>query len=162
MKRATLAATFVALMALFAWADSAHFVRFGASLDGSSLDVSFKEAGLGTNQNINYTASASADATYVCINGGGNHPQAANKEDETGVVTASGTFNSGKNGQVTASLTVDPPETSLTCPGGQHLELACVVYTNITLTDTTNGVTAGPITTPLRFEDNRYGQFCSF
>lgn len=162
MKRATLAATFVALMALFAWADSAHFVRYGASLDGSSLDVNWKEAGLGNNQNVDYTASASANATYVCINGGGRHPQAANKEDVTGVVTANGTFNSGRNGQITGSLTVDPPATSLSCPGGQHLELACVAYTNITLDDTTTPASAGTIPGPLEFLDNRYGQFCSF
>src|SRR6266516_3274212 len=53
---------------------------------------------------------------------------------------ATGTFTSGKDGQVTASLTVNPPASDISCPPGQSLELASVSYTNITLTDTTNGV----------------------
>jgi hypothetical protein len=55
-------------------------------------------------------------------------------------VSASGTFSSGKNGQVTASLTVSPPPSDISCPSGQSLELAQVTYTNVTLTDTTNDV----------------------
>jgi hypothetical protein len=55
-------------------------------------------------------------------------------------VSASDTFNSGKNGQVTASLTVDPPLSDITCPPGQSLELASVSYTDVVLTDTTNNV----------------------
>jgi len=51
-----------------------------------------------------------------------------------------GTFSSGKNGQVTASLTVSPPPSDITCPPGQSLELASVSYTNVVLTDTTNDV----------------------
>jgi hypothetical protein len=57
-----------------------------------------------------------------------------------GPVSATDTFNSGKNGQVTASLTVSPPPSDISCPPGQSLELASVSYTNVTLTDTTNGV----------------------
>ena len=49
---------------------------------------------------------------------------------------------SGKNGQVTASLTADPPSAGVfSCPPGQSLELSSVSYTNITLTDTTNNET---------------------
>jgi hypothetical protein len=55
-------------------------------------------------------------------------------------VIATGTFASGKNGQVTASLTVDPPPSDISCPLGQSLELAEVSYTNVVLTDTTNDV----------------------
>jgi hypothetical protein len=62
------------------------------------------------------------------------------KTTVAGPVSATGTFNSGKNGQVTASLTVNPPPSDISCPPGQSLELASVSYTNITLTDTTNGV----------------------
>ena len=44
-----------------ALADSPHFVQASGSLNGDgSLTVSFKEAGLGTNQNIDYTLSADA------------------------------------------------------------------------------------------------------
>jgi hypothetical protein len=55
-----------------------------------------------------------------------------------GPVSATGTFNSGKNGQVTASLTAQPPPSDISCPPGQSLQLAQVSYTNIVLTDTTN------------------------
>src|SRR5215216_7217439 len=46
--------------------------------DGA-LVVSFDERGLG-NGNIDYTLSADATAVFACINGGGKHPQATNKE----------------------------------------------------------------------------------
>jgi hypothetical protein len=56
-------------------------------------------------------------------------------------VSQTGTFNSGKNGNVTASLTVSPPPSDISCPPGQSLQLAQVSYTNVAITDTTNGVT---------------------
>jgi hypothetical protein len=145
MKRriAVLALVFVAfaLVAQQALAVSPHFIRASGSLNNDgSLTVDFKEAGLGTNQNIDYTLTADATATYVCVNRGGANPSAQNKTTVAGPVSATGTFNSGKNGQVTASLTVQPPPSDISCPPGQRLELASVSYTNITLTDTTNGV----------------------
>ncbi len=124
-------------------AASPHFINASASVDNAgNLVVSWKEAGLGDNQLIDYVASANASGFYACINGGGNHPQAANKEAFEGPVSGSGTFNSGKNGQITASLTVAPPPSPLTCPNGQRLVLACVTYSDVALTDTTNGITA--------------------
>jgi hypothetical protein len=125
-----------------AGADSPHFVRASAALSGTTLTVSFKEAGLGTNQLINYVASADASATYVCVNRGGANPSASNKTTVNGPVTASGQFSSGKNGQVTASLTLSPPGPgSFSCPPGQSREIAEVTYTNVAIADTTNGVT---------------------
>ncbi|MDC5697810.1 hypothetical protein OO014_11115 [Intrasporangium calvum] len=125
-----------------ALATSPHFIRAAGSLNGNgSLTVSFKEAGLGTNQNIAYTLSADASVTYVCVNKGGANPSASNKTTLAGPVSASGTFSSGKNGQVTASLTVYPPSAGdFTCPPGQSLQIAEVSYTNVLLTDTTNGI----------------------
>jgi hypothetical protein len=124
-----------------AQADSPHFIRASGSLNNDgSLTVSFKEAGLGTNQNIDYLLTANATATYVCVNRGGANPSAQNKTTVAGPVSATGTFNSGKNGQVTASLTVNPPPSDISCPPGQSLELASVSYTNVLLTDTTNNV----------------------
>ncbi|TNC23232.1 hypothetical protein FG385_22490 [Amycolatopsis alkalitolerans] len=118
-------------------------MRADATLNANgTLTVAFKEAGLGNNQNITYVLSADATATYVCVNRGGANPSASNKTEVSGPVSATGTFNSGKNGQITASLTVSPPPTSLTCPPGQSLQLAQVTYTNVTLTDTTNGIPA--------------------
>ena len=145
MKRriAVVALVFVAfaLIAQQALAQNEHFIFARASLNNDgSLTVNFKEAGLGTNQLINYTLTADATATYVCVNRGGANPSAQNKTTVAGPVSASGAFNSGKNGQVTASLTVSPPPSDISCPPGQSLELASVSYTNIVLTDTTNNV----------------------
>jgi hypothetical protein len=122
-------------------ADNAHFIRATGSLNANgTLTVSFKEAGLGTNQNIDYALTANATATWVCVNRGGANPSAQNKTTVAGPVSSTGTFNSGKNGQVTASLTVSPPPSDISCPAGQSLELAQASYTNVVLTDTTNGV----------------------
>jgi hypothetical protein len=135
------------LLVLLAWAspanaDSPHFVRATAHLSGTNLIVEWKEAGLGTNQLIDYVASADATATYVCVNNGGANPSAQNKTTVSGPVTAEGTFSSGKNGQVTASLTLNPPGSGgFSCPPGQDLEIAQVVYTNVAITDTTNNIT---------------------
>jgi hypothetical protein len=125
-----------------AWAQSPHFTKTGATIQSDgSLNVSFKEAGLGDNLLISYEATADATATYGCINGGGNHPKATNKETVSGPVSASGTFSSGKNGTISQSLTLSPPGPGdFTCPGGQTLELGSVSYTNVSITDTTNGV----------------------
>jgi hypothetical protein len=132
----------VALIAQQALAVSPHFIFARAEISGANLVVSFKEAGLGTNQLITYTANADATATYVCVNRGGGNPSASNKTTVSGPVSATGTFSSGKNGQVTASLTLNPPGPGgFSCPPGQSLEIAQVVYTNVSVTDTTNGIT---------------------
>ena len=116
-------------------AQNPHFLSCGASCVNSdgSLNASFRIAGLGSNQSIDITASAHADAVYACKNGGQQCPNAANKVNVQGDVSASGTFTSGKNGSIGASLTVDPPSTTLTCPGGQRLVLVSVSYTNVTV-----------------------------
>jgi hypothetical protein len=124
-----------------ALADSPHFIRATGTVNADgSLTVNFKEAGLGTNQLINYVLSGQGTAIYVCVNRGGANPSASNKTAVAGPVSASGTFSSGKNGQVTASLTVQPPFQDIGCPPGQSQQLASVTYTGMTLTDTTNGV----------------------
>lgn len=128
-------------------AASAHFVRGPfSSLNGDgSVTVNWKEAGLGDTTQINYTASAVASARYQCVNHGGRCPAAANKEDVLANVSSSGTFQSGKNGSITAALTMGPPPGTLDCPGNQVLEMVSVSYTNIALTDTTNGVSASAV-----------------
>ncbi|WP_200958556.1 hypothetical protein [Terrabacter sp. Root181] len=136
----TLFALVVALvMASPASAVAAKFHSVSASVSNSgALVVSFDERGLG-NGNIDYTLAADSSAVYACINGGGNHPQAANKETVNGDVSAAGSFES-RNGRVQASLSAGPISAgSFTCPGGQRLVLAAVTYSNIVLTDTTNG-----------------------
>jgi hypothetical protein len=137
-----LAFTAVALIAQQALAVSPHFIFARADLQGTNLVVSWKEAGLGTNQLITYTASADATVTYVCVNRGGGNPSASNKTTISGPVSATDQFSSGKNGQVTASLTLTPPGPGgFSCPPGQSREIAQVVYTNVQITDVTNGIT---------------------
>jgi hypothetical protein len=131
------------LTAGIGWAANPHFVgKVTATLNADgSLTVSWKEAGLGDNQNIDYVASAVASATFNCVNNGGQCPNAANKTTVEGPVSAPGTFNSGKNGQITASLTIQPPGAGeFTCPSGQALTLSEISYTGITITDNTNGI----------------------
>jgi len=125
-----------------AWAQNPHFIKVTATLDDGNAVVSWKEAGLGDNQRIDYVASADATATFHCVNGGGQCPNADNKVTVSGPVTATGTFTSGKNGQITASLTLEPPGAgSFTCPSGQNLTLTEISYSNIKITDLTTGIT---------------------
>src|SRR5438876_12104779 len=133
-------------MAITVWAASPHFLRTSASgvnSDGT-VNVCFKIAGLGDNQTLDITASAHADATYACRNRGEQCPNAANKVNVQSDVSATGTFTSGKNGSITACLTVDPPDTTLTCPGGQRLVLVSVSYTNLSVSAPGAGTAAVP------------------
>jgi hypothetical protein len=156
-KLSILTCTMIALssfVAITVWAVSPHFINCsgsGVNSDGS-LNACFKIAGLGTNQLVTVTASADASAVYACRNGGQQCPNAANKVSVSGTVTAQGTFSSGKNGQVTACLTLDPPSTTLTCPPGQKLVLVSVSYTNVSVSSTASADTC--TTSPATFAAN--------
>jgi hypothetical protein len=128
-------------MAGTAYADAPKFHSATSTVTSSgALSVSFDERGLG-NANVDYLLSADASATYACINRGGKNPSAANKRTFNAEVNQGASFQS-KNGRVRATMTAGPPSAGgFTCPPGQRLVLAGVSYTNITLTDTTNGVT---------------------
>jgi hypothetical protein len=127
------------VMANPASAAAAKFHSATGSVDNAgSLVVSFDERGLG-NDNIDYSLTADATALYACINGGGKHPQAANKEAFEGQVSGGASFEP-KNGRVIADITAGPLEApEFQCPSGQKRVLAAVSYSNIVLTDTTNG-----------------------
>jgi hypothetical protein len=114
-------------------AASPHFIRSSASGPNAqgNLTVNFKIAGLGDNQTITVTTTADATALYACQNNGGNFPSDPKKQQVSGPVSASGQFTSGKNGSITGSLTLEPPASTLDCPGGQHEVLANVSYTNV-------------------------------
>lgn len=130
------------LMAQVASATSgAHFMpdTSASVTDSGALSVFIDEAGVGQ-QTVNYTLAWTATADYGCINGGGNHPKAANKE----TTSTSGTSDFSEspiNGRVMATVTVSgtppPPANGFSCPSGQTLVLADVSY-SATLTDTTN------------------------
>jgi hypothetical protein len=116
-------------------AASPHFISADADVNSAGdLVCTFKEAGLGnTLSTAQITCEAQGSATYFCINKGGNHPQAGNKETVTGLVSATGTF-PVRNGQTTGTLTVDAPGPGdFACPGGQTLFLVEASYTSIAL-----------------------------
>jgi hypothetical protein len=123
--------------ALAANTGSPHYLSFSASINNAgALVCTFKEAGLGNGQTTEQeTCSATAQATYACLNGGGNHPKAANKETITAPV--SGTVQTPiNNGQTSGSITTGPPSAGgFSCPSGQTLVLASVTYSNIQIQD---------------------------
>lgn len=135
------AAAALTLAASPALAAAPHFVRADASgpnADGT-LTVNFKIAGLGDTVTTTVTASADATALYACQNRGGNFPEDPKKQQVSGPVSASGEFTSGKNGQITGSLTLSPPASTLDCPSGQRVVLASVSYTNVAVSEPNAG-----------------------
>jgi hypothetical protein len=128
---------------MLASAQNPHFVRATSSISGDDLVCSFKEAGLGDSVTVTIECSADASAEYECQNRGANNknPPAENKDTVTSPVSESGDFTSGKNGQITGSLTVEAPGPGdFSCPPGQNLELVSASYTNVELCDVTNDV----------------------
>ena len=115
-----------------AQAGSPHFVSSCSSVDVSrtddSLVVAGKETGLGNESQVEIEVTGTA----LCINGGGKHPKATNKES----VSAEGEF-PVQNGKANYSLTVnasfsppcDPPMT--------------VEFTDVQVCDLTNNVCCG-------------------
>jgi hypothetical protein len=132
----------LALVATAAMAANPAFLRApSAQLGSPKVIVKWTEVGLGLTEGVDYIASATAAARYQCVNRGSNCPSASNKEDVLLDVSVGGTF-AVKNGKITGSLTIPAPPSTLVCPGNQVVGVASVVFTNITLTDTTNGVTS--------------------
>lgn len=119
-----------------------HFLYADSSIGSSyELIVDFKEAGLGNNQLIDYELTGDASATFGYMNKGGNIVQGTPWLVE-GDTLATGTFSSDKNGNITETLTSDAPvqPTDLKTPKGNGwTQLVSVSYTNLTLTDVTNG-----------------------
>jgi hypothetical protein len=146
-----LCATFAGVLAFGATAaqatSGAHFMNDTSASVGTTasdlgvLNINIDEAGLG-NALVNYTLTWNGTADYGCINGGGNHPQASNKET-TGSGGAQSFSEQPKNGRVQVTVPIDgtppPAPSTFSCPSGQTLVLADVSYT-ATLADTTNGV----------------------
>ena len=122
-----LALSALAIAVPVALAGSPHFVddSVTATRSGDSLIVSGKEAGLGDESQVHIVVSATA----LCINPGGNHPQAANKES----VSSEGDF-PVQNGKANFSLTLTAtfqPE----CSPPMTVE-----FTDVNVTDTTNNI----------------------
>lgn len=139
------------VMALFLFSSPAtaangnpHFIKSAtsATLSGSSLVVSFKEAGLSSGAVETVTVTATATTTYECVNNGGKNPKASNKTTTKTDVSTSGTFTADRSGNITGSLTLTPPSATalgFSCPSGQTVTFVSVTYTNVAITDTTSG-----------------------
>ena len=122
-----------------------HFVKASASASGSSLTVTFKEAGLSSGSVETVTASADWTAQFACFNGGNKHPQAANKETLNGSASASGQFTADTNGNINGDLTITAPSVltnDFSCPSGQTEVLTYIQWSNVSITDETSGAFA--------------------
>jgi hypothetical protein len=117
----------VLLPATAALAGSAHFVddTITAARTGDSLTVSGKIAGLGDEDQVHVVLTATA----ACVNPGGNKPSAANKQ----TVSAEGDF-PVQNGKAEFSLTLTATFQPACSPP------MTVRFTNVTVTDETNGI----------------------
>ena len=122
---AIVASMAMAVTAPSVFAGNPHFISVTATRSGDTLTVSGKEAGLGNETQVHIEVTATAE----CINGGGKHPKAVNKES----VSAEGDF-PVQNGKalfelsLTASFQPDcsPPMT--------------VRFSNVIVADTEHGI----------------------
>jgi hypothetical protein len=110
------------------WAGSAHFVGdvIVVENDDGTLTASGKEAGLGNLDQVHIVVTADA----LCINNGGKHPKAVNKEG----VSGGGDF-PVQNGKADFSVTTEPVTFQPPCDPPMTLE-----FRNISVCDTTNGI----------------------
>ena len=118
----------VAIGAPAALGGSPHFVGAPtATRTDNSLTVSGKEAGLGDEEQVNIVVTATAE----CINKGEKHPKAANKE-----ALSAGATVPVQNGKANFSLTVTASFSPSCSPP------MTVVFSNVSVEDTTNGISA--------------------
>jgi hypothetical protein len=122
---------------------SPHFVRAVAEGpdDSGNLQVLWKEAGLGAGQVIQYSATASATALYACQNSGGNFSRDNKKRQIAGPVSSETRVASDRNGEITGSVRLVPPDPVLPpdpCSRGQTLVLVQARYTDVVIADVTN------------------------
>ncbi|WP_022890924.1 hypothetical protein [Agromyces italicus] len=122
---------------------SPHFIKSAtsASADGVNVVVQFKEAGLSSGSVETVQATAHLDATYQCINNGGNNPSDPKKTTVSADVSESGAFTAGKNGNLVGMLSLSPPAAAdvLDCPNGQTSTLTAVTWSNVRVDDLTSG-----------------------
>jgi hypothetical protein len=122
---------------------TAKFLRApSAELGSPKVIVRWIEVALGDTDTVHYVATATAGARYQCVNRGGNCPAASNKEDVLANLSVGGTFSVDKNGRISNLLVIPAPPSTLACPGNQVVGVVSAVFTNIRLTDTTNGVSS--------------------
>ncbi len=113
------------LAPLPAWAGSPHFVSCSVERTDDSLVVSGKEAGLGGEAKIEIEITATA----LCINPGGHHPKAANKQslaDDFPVTVQNGKADFSDTLTATFQPSCSPPDT--------------IEFTNVSVCDLTNNI----------------------
>lgn len=123
---------------------NAHFIKnaTSASLSGSTLNTTFKEAGLAAGSVETVTTSATTATTYECVNGGGKNPSASNKHTYVTTQSVTGQFTADQNGNINGTQSLTPPSAAslgFTCPPGQTVTFVGVSYSNVSITDSTSG-----------------------
>lgn len=148
------------IAAVAAWAGAPHFLRYsdpvlvnGSSSATTALAAAAKAPGTselpdprvfieevvvtGVKEGATTRLTAPFEAVYVCVNGGGVVPSAANKTTLVGSLTASAVFPAAKNGRASGSLLTGPlpssAATGFACPAGQSLEFDRVIFSNLVL-----------------------------
>jgi hypothetical protein len=156
---AVLALMVLALAAVPALAQSVHFVTGGGNAptatgpnaDTSDLVLTGKVAGLG-GTTFEIEATANCTANYACQNRGGEFPNDPKKQSVSAIVgDTTGPLPTPKNGSFRFRLTLEAPESTLTCPGRQVVVLTSVSYTNVLITLEEDGVESDRLTIPGTF-----------
>ena len=143
----------VATAAIAGKGGNPEFLRApSAKLGSPKVIVTWTEVGLGSVDSIDYIANATAAARYQCVNRGNNCPAASNKEDVLADLAVGGTFSVDKNGRISASMIIPAPPATLVCPGNQVVDVVSVVFTDIRLTDVTNGISSATNPSALTYQ----------
>jgi hypothetical protein len=115
-----------------------------AATELPDLLYAWTEVGLGT-PDVVYRLETVVTATFGCVNGGANRPKASNKVTVTSPLQTTVELAADQNGRITGSVVLATSSvfpTGFSCPTGQTLVALSATFTNNTITDTTNGVTA--------------------
>jgi len=134
------AVSLILTSAAVAYGGNPHFRSATAALGSPRLVINLVEVGLGSGATVNYIASAHVTGTARCVNGGDNKPSASNK-NFSGELASTSTTQADASGKVTAAIILPAVPPSF-CPAGQTAVVTTATFTNVTLTDTTNGVVA--------------------
>lgn len=128
---------------------SASTLKLSSTAAGAGADASFSDPRVfvdgivvvGVKEGVSTTLTAKYEAVYVCVNGGGNAPSAANKVTLVGEFDTSAVFPAAKNGRAEGSLLTQPlpsaaeaaAATGFACPSGQTLSFDQVVFSGLVL-----------------------------
>jgi hypothetical protein len=131
---------------MLALAASPHFIGQPTytKSDTGALTVSFKAAGLANVATQAFVTASKVTVELQCVNPGGNNPPP--KTATFGPATGPTTNITPRNGQITASATLNPPtqqqlEDAADCPNPNWtVDTLSITYTDVTLHIQQNGV----------------------